>query len=173
MAGVSITISERAIRGAGLCGAALYAIFIVWLYASQPQTMAEITGGITASVGVYAIDERAFADGLELFRRDEFAAARAAFERADPAGRDSTTQFYIAYAYYREGWGRLYHDDRKYALGLERIDRAIAAAPAGRITVSDPDLAIHNADELRAELVAGMKVDETDFNPMKVFRRRR
>ena len=107
------------------------------------------------------------------FRREEFAAARAAFERADPAGRDATTQFYMAYTYYREGWGRLYHDDQKYALGLAHVDRAIALAPSGRITIDDPDLGVHTADELRAELAAGMNVDESDFNPLKVFRQRK
>ena len=43
-----------------------------------------------------------------------------AFARADPAVRDARTQFYIAYSYYRQGWGRLYHDDALYAEGARR-----------------------------------------------------
>ena len=32
---------------------------------------------------------------------------------------------YVAYSFYREGWGRVYHDDRLYAAGLAVVDRAI------------------------------------------------
>ena len=94
----------------------LYATSIVWLYVRQPQTIAEVTGSIAAGVGAYRINQTAFDDALALFRRDQFEAARAAFERADPAGRDARTQFYIAYSYYRSGWGRLYQDDRYFKL---------------------------------------------------------
>ena len=78
-----------------------------------------------------------------------------AFARADPALRDARTQFYIAYSYYRQGWGRLYHDDRLYTEGLDAIDRAMALAPGGRLVVDDPDLAMQTAEELKAELEAG------------------
>ena len=92
-----------------------------------------------------------------------------AFARADPALGDARTQFYVAYSYYRQGWGRLYHDDRLYAEGLAAIDRAIALAPAGRLVVDDPTLAMHSAEELKAELEAGMRIDAADFNPLRVF----
>ena len=107
----------------------IYASFIVWLYVRQPQTLAEVTGGLTATVGAYRIDQRAFDDGLDLFRREQFEASRAAFERADPAGQDARTQFYIAYSYYRSGWGRLYQDNELFKRGLARVDKAIALAP--------------------------------------------
>ena len=103
-----------------------YAVLIVWLYAAQPQTMAEVTGGLTSQVGAYRIDAQAFDDGLAFFRRDEFVEARAAFARADPAQRDARTQFYIAYSFYRQGWGRVYNDDTLFAQGLVAVDRAIA-----------------------------------------------
>jgi hypothetical protein len=150
-----------------------YAAFILWLYVRQPQTVAEVTGGLASSAGVYRIDQQAFADALDLFRRDQFEAARAAFDRADPAGQDARTQFYIAYSYYRSGWGRVYQDDELFKQGLERIDKAIALAPNGRLVVDDPELAIHNADELRAELVQGLRTDASDFNPLRVFRKRK
>jgi hypothetical protein len=108
-----------------------------------------------------------------LFRRDQFEASRAAFERADPAGRDARTQFYVAYSYYRAGWGRLYQDDASFKKGLERIDKAIDLAPDGRLLVDDPQLEMHSADELRAELVQGLQTDASDFNPMRVFRKRK
>ena len=166
-------MGERSIRLTGLALAMIYASFIVWLYVRQPQTFAEVTGGLTASVGAYRIDQRAFDDGHALFRRDEFEAARAAFDRADPAGQDARTQFYIAYSYYRSGWGRLYQDNEHFKLGLERVDKAIALAPGHRLIVEDTDLHMHSADELRAELAEGLRVEASDFNPMRMFGKRK
>jgi tetratricopeptide (TPR) repeat protein len=166
-------MQDRSVRVFGLVLSVCYATSIFWLYMRQPQTVAEVTGGLAATIGVYRINQPAFDDGLALFHRDQFEAARAAFERADPAERDARTQFYIAYAYYRSGWGRLYQDDEHFKNGLERIDKAIALAPDGRLIVDDPRLDIHNGDELRAELVQGLQTDISDFNPMRVFRKRK
>ena len=160
-------------RALGVMAIALYAAFVVWLYARQPQTLQEVTGGIAAGIGAYRIDQQAFDDGLQFFRHNQFAAARTAFDRADSAGQDARTQFYIAYSYYREGWGRLYDDDRLFARGLERVNKAIALAPAGRLRVDDPDLQMRSADELKAELEAGLRTEPADFNPLKIFRRRK
>jgi hypothetical protein len=166
-------MSETATRsiGAGLVTA--YALLIGWLYARQPHTFAQVTGGLSAVVGVYSVNQQAFGDGLRFFNNDQFVEARLAFERADPAVRDARTQFYIAYTYYRQGWGRLYHDDRLYAEGLAAIDRAIALAPAGRLVVDDPTLGMHTPEEVKAELEAGIRVEASDFNPMRVFRKRK
>lgn len=164
---------EPVVRGAGLVAALAYAAAIGWLYVTQPQTVAQVTGGFASAIGAYRIDQQAFADGLRFFRADQFVAARAAFSRADAAERDARTQFYIAYSYYRQGWGRLYNDDALFAKGLAAVDRAIALAPAGRIVVDDPDLQMHSADELRAELQRGLTRDASDFNPLRVFRTRK
>jgi hypothetical protein len=163
---------ETTTRALGLGLAVTYAGLIGWLWVRQPQTIAQVTGGLSAVVGAYKVDEQSFADGLRFFRNDRFPEARVAFERADPAVRDARTQFYVAYSYYRQGWGRLYHDDRLYAEGLEAIDLAIALAPGGRLVVEDPNLGIHTAEELKAELEAGLRRDASDFNPMRVFRER-
>lgn len=143
------------------------------MYIWQPQTVAEVTGGLTASVGLYRVDAQAFEEGLTIFRQDAFAPARAAFERADPAQRDATTQFFIAYTYYREGWGRLYSDDRLFAAGLAAANRAMALAPGGRLTSDEPGFEIRSAGELKAELEAGLRRDASDFNPLRVFGRRK
>jgi hypothetical protein len=164
---------ESTLRALGLALVAAYSICIAWLYVRQPQTVAEMTGAMTASIGAYRIDEIAFADGLQLFRGDQFEASRLAFDRADPARQDAGTQFYIAYSYYREGWGRVYHDDVLFQRGLETVDRAIAAAPHGRVIVDDPELQMRSADELRAELQAGIRRDASDLNPLKMFRQRK
>jgi hypothetical protein len=164
---------EPLVRVAGLGLTIVYATFIAWLLAQQPQTIAEVTGGLTAGVGAYRIDQQAFDDGLALFRKDQFDAAVSALTRADPARRDAHTQFYIAYAHYRRGWGRVYSDDEAFKLGLEAVTRAIAVAPAGRIVVDDPDLQMKTADELKAELEAGLRRDASDYNPLRVFRTRK
>ena len=161
------------IRVLGLVFAASYAVLIIWLYAAQPQTMAEVTGGLASQVGAYRIDQQAFTDGLTFFRRDAFPEARAAFARADPAQRDAGTQFYIAYTFYREGWGRVYNDNALFSQGLVAVDRAIAAAPDHRVLVEDDGLGMKSADELRAELQRGLTREAADFNPFKVLRRRK
>ena len=46
-------------------------------------------------------------------------------------------------------------------------------ATGGRLIVDDPELAIHTAEELKAELEAGLRVDATDFNPMRLFQVRK
>ena len=56
------------------------------------------------------------------------------------------------------------HDDALYAAGLDALSRAVGAAPGGRVTVSDPDLQLQTADELEAELRAGMTRDWSDLN---------
>ncbi len=126
---------DSIVRAAGLTGTALYGAAIVWMYAAQPQTVAEVTGGLTSTIGVYRVDQTAFDDGLAFFKRDQFDEARAALSRADPAGRDPLTQYYIAYSYYRQGWGRVYNDDalfKKGSGGGRPIDRAGAKSPARR-----------------------------------------
>lgn len=160
-------------RITGLVLSLAYASLIVWLYAAQPQTFGEVTGGLASSIGAYVVDAQAMQDGLAFFRNDQFEESRAALARADPARRDSRAQFYVAYSYYRQGWGRFYSDDELFAKGLEAIDRAIALAPGGRLVVDDPDLGMRSADELRAELVAGRTRDASDINPMRVFRPRK
>src|SRR5262249_10599993 len=133
-------MSDSVVRALGLALAVCGFSGIVWVYSRQPQTFAEATGALSASVGAYHADEQAFADGLGFFRRDQFGAARLAFERADPAHQDPRTQFYIAYSYYREGWGRISVDRDLFARGVEAVDRAVAAAPRGRVIVADPNV---------------------------------
>ena len=167
------SVKDVGIRAAGLGITVAYAILIGWLFARQPATLAEVTGGLSSAVGAYRIDHQAFDDGLRYFRNDQFVEARAALDRADPARRDAVTQFYIAYAFYRQGWGRVYSDDELYRRGLEVVNRAISLAPEGRIVIEQPGQEIRTADELKAELAAGLRRDSSDFNPMRVFRTRK
>lgn len=160
------------VRALGLVIAACYALFIVWLYARQPKTMAEVTGGLTASVGVYQIDRASFDEGMRFFRADHFAEARSAFARADPAKQDAVTQFYIAYSLVRQGWGRVYSDDALYQQARQVLAHAVTVAPGGKIVVQDAALTMPSSDELQAEIDRGLTRDASDFNPMRVFRTR-
>jgi len=168
-----VTIRPAAVRILGLAASVAYGSVIVWLYAAQPQTVAEVTGGLTASINAYQIDAQAWQDGLTFFRRDQFPEARAAFERADPARRDAKVQFYIAYSFYRQGWGRTYSDDDLFKNGLEAVDRAVALAPSNRLVVEDANLGMRSADELRAELQRGLTRDASDFNPLRLLEERK
>jgi glutamine cyclotransferase len=166
-------VKNAAIRVAGLVVTVLYAGFITWVYAYQPRTVAQLTGGMAASVGAYEIDRAAFNQGLQFFRNDQFEEARAAFGRADPARQDPATQFYVAYSYYRQGWGRMYNDDALFTKGLEAVDHAIAITPGHRLDVPDPSIEMRTADELRAELQRGLTREPSDLNPMRFLARRK
>jgi hypothetical protein len=159
------------VRLAGLACTAAYAGLIVGVYARQPRTIRQLAGGVAAAVWAYRVDPVNFADGLRFFRQDHFVEARAAFDRADPARQDPLTQFYVAYSFYRQGWGRLYRDEALYRQGTEAVDRAIAHAPGGRLTVPDASLGMHTADELRAELQKAGTRDVSDLS--RVFEARK
>jgi hypothetical protein len=166
-------MQEPLTRAAGLVLVAVYGSLLGWLFAMQPKTMAEAVGGVAARLGAYTVDSQAFSDGLSYFRNDQFAEARAAFARADPAARDARTQFYIAYSFYREGWHRTHRDDGLYQQGLATVERAIEVAPGGRLVVDDANLQMHSADELKVELARGLGTSVSDLNPLRLLERRK
>src|SRR5688572_9034853 len=104
-------------------------VSIVFLYSTEPRSFAEVTTRGQVVLGTYVIDQALFEQGLANFKRDELIAARSAFERADPENRDARTQFYIAYSYYRQGWGRVTNDDALFKAGIEAATRSITADP--------------------------------------------
>jgi hypothetical protein len=163
---------ETIVRAAGLVVTILYAAGIAWLLVGQPATVAEIRGGLASQVGLYKVDEASFAEALRFFREDKLVEARLAFARADPARRDPTTQFYVAYAFYRQGWGRFYNDDALFKEALAALDRAEEVSPTRRVIVDDPNLGLRSSDELRAEIQRGLTRELGDLNPMRVFRPR-
>ena len=163
----------KLIQITGILWTCLYALLIVWIYATQPQTMRDVTTGARLAVGTYEVDRARFQAARELFRREQYAAARDEWMRADPAERDARTQFYIAYAFYREGWGRVYNDDALFRQGLERVNRAIALSPDNTLTVDDAEIQLHTAAELKAELEQGAESTLDDLNPLRVLRERK
>jgi len=145
--------------------------FIAFLYTTEPRSLAEVTTKGSVVIGTYEIDRAKFDEGLASFRKDEFIAARDAFERADPERRDAATQFYVAYSYYHQGWGRFTNDDTLFQTGIEAVNRVSAIDPNYR--VADPSLVMKTPVELRTELEEGLKVTADDFNPMKLTRERK
>src|ERR1044072_6262346 len=135
----------------GLVMSTVYAVAIVWLYATEPRSFKEVATGAQIAAGTYEVDQEKFNAALELFRREQFRAARDEWQRADPAQKDPRTQFYIAYSFYREGWGMVYYDQALFKQGVEAINRAIALSP-GPLTVADDNLQLQTAAELKAEL---------------------
>ncbi len=150
----------------------LYAAAIVRVYVRQPGTLPEVAGSLTASVGAYRIDQSRFDAGLRFFRQDQFLEARDAFAQADPARQDATVQFYVAYAYLRQGWGRVYADDGLYKAGQATLAHARELAPNRTLVVDDPNLTLRSAEEVEAEFQRGLTRELADLNPARVFRQR-
>jgi tetratricopeptide (TPR) repeat protein len=166
-------LQSRIIQVVGLVFTIAYAAFIVWIYATEPRNFKEVTTSAEIAAGTYAIDQEKFNSALALFRREQFRAARDEWQRADPAQRDARTEFYIAYSFYREGWGRVYFDQELFKQGLEAANRAIALSSTGPLTIDDEDLRIHTAAELKVELEQGLERSWSDINPLKVLRTRK
>jgi len=166
-------MQSKPIQVFGLGFTIAYAVLIVWLYATEPRTFKEVTTSAEIAAGTYEIDQEKFNSALSLFRREQFRAAREEWQRADPAQRDARTQFYIAYSFYREGWGRVYFDQELFKQGVEAVNRAIALSPNSPLTIDDPDLRIHTPAELKVELDQGLERSWNDVNPLKVFRTRK
>ena len=156
----------------GLALSAIYAAAIIWIYVTEPRSFREVATGAQVAVGTYQVDQEKFNSALTLFRRDQFRAARDEWQRADSAQSDPKTQFYIAYSFYREGWGRVYYDQDLFKQGLDAVNRAIALS-ATPLTVDDENLQMHTAAELKAELEQGTERNWGDVNPLKVLRTRK
>jgi hypothetical protein len=175
-------VKVKYIQILGTVIAVLYGLFIVFLYAAEPRSLEEIPSKAISAVestvnkgqiitGTYEIDQARFGEGMAAFRSDNFVLARDRFERADPEKRDANTRFYIAYSYYRQGWGRVTNDDELFKFGLEalqnvpQLDRDFAS--------KDPDLKLKTVAELKNEFEEGLKVTADDFNPFKLVRERK
>jgi hypothetical protein len=164
---------ESLFQGLGIVSTLAYGAVIAWLYATAPRSLGDVATGARVAAGTYQVDPARFDAGLRLFRAEQFRAARDEWGRADPAQRDARTQFYVAYACYREGWGRVYKDDALYRQGIEAVNRAIASSPAAPLTVADPTLQMHTAAELKAELEKGTERRWDDLSPLKLLEARK
>ena len=166
-------MGHRVIQSVGIAWTIILAMLVVMLYATEPQNVRDVATQASVVAGTYEIDRARFDAARTLFLREQYAAARDEWSRADPARRDARTQFYIAYAFYRQGWGRVYNDDALFRQGLDAANLALQLSPAGVLAVEDAELKLHTAAELKAELEQGLQTTAGDLNPLKVFRERK
>ena len=96
-------MQQKFIQVTGIAWTLIYAAIIVWVYATEPRSFQEVATNTQVATGTYEVNQEKFNNGLALFRREQFRAARDEWAGADPAQKDSRTQFYVAYAFYREG----------------------------------------------------------------------
>lgn len=175
-------MKEKHIQISGIVLTVVYGLVIVWLYAAAPKSFEEASAKAAATIetaatkgeiliGAYEIDRAKFDEGLRQFRQDNFVAARENFERADPERRDARTQFYIAYSFYRQGFGKFSSDDELFKKGLEQINR-VTLLDANYKT-DDADLQLKTAADLKKEFEEGLNVSAGDFNPFKLLRERK
>lgn len=175
-------MKEKYIQISGIALTLFYGVFVAWLYWAEPKNLREVSqkaqttvesaaAKTQIAVGGYEIDRARFDDGLRAFRQNNFVAARDFFRRADPENLDAATQFYIAYSFYREGFGKVYNDDALFKKGLEQTDSVIALDK--NFKSDDADLKIKTPAELKNEFDEGLKVSAGDFNPLKVLRERK
>ena len=172
-------MKQKHIQLSGIILTLVYGIFIVWLYWAEPKNLAEVSTKAQTTIenvatkgqiviGTYEVDKAKFADGLNAFRQENFIVARDNFEKADPERRDAKTQFYIAYSFYRQGFGKVYNDDELFKKGLQEIEKTIMLDK--NFKSDDNDLKLKTPVELKNELEQGLKVTADDFNPFKVLR---
>ncbi len=175
-------MNEKYIQISGITLAVFYAFFVAWLYVAEPKsldelpskaqtTMENVTTKTQIAIGTYEVDRVKFDDGMKAFRADNFLVARDEFGKADTEKRDAKTQFYIAYSFYRQGFGRVSNDDELFKQGLEQINRVIALDR--NFKSEDANLQLKTPVELKNEFEEGLKVTAGDFNPLKVFRERK
>ena len=156
--------------------------FVAWLYWAAPKSIEDITVKAKETVesattkaqvitNTYEVDQVKFNEGLAAFRQDNFIVARDSFEKADKEKRDAKTQFYIAYSYYRQGWGRFSNDDELFKKGLEQIKRVKMLDDDFKS--DDVDLMLRNPVELQHEFEEGLRITADDFNPFKLTRDRK
>ena len=175
-------MKEKHIQFFSIVLTTVYGLFVMWLYVAEPKTLEELPSKArqtiekattTAQVltNTYEIDQAKFNEGLAAFRQENFIVARDNFEKADPQRRDARTQFYIAYSFYRQGFGRLSNDDALFRQGLEQINRVIQLD--NNFKSDDANLQIKTPVELKNEFEEGLKVTASDFNPLRLVRERK
>src|SRR5438445_5657068 len=118
-------MQRKLIQIAGIVWTLVYASIIVWIYATEPRSFKEVATNSQVAAGTYEINQEKFNNGLALFRRDQFRAARDEWAGADPAPRDPRTRFYVGSACYRDGWWRVHYANAVLSKGPEAVNPAL------------------------------------------------
>jgi len=175
-------MKEKHIQFFSIVLTTVYGLFVMWLYVAEPKTLEELpskarqtiekaTTTVQVITNIYEIDQAKFNEGLTAFRQDNYILARDNFEKADPERRDARTQFYIAYSFYRQGFGRISNDDALFRQGLEQINRVIQLD--NNFKSDDANLQLKTPVELKNEFEEGLKITASDFNPLRLMRERK
>jgi hypothetical protein len=175
-------MKEKYIQALGILMTVAYTVFVVFLYWTEPKSLTEVPARAKTTIenaatrgqvimGTYEIDRGKFDDGLTAFKQDNFLVARDRFDKADPEKRDANTQYYIAYSFYRQGWGRLSNDDELFKQGLDQVNLVMTLDP--NFKSADDNLQLKSPVELKNEFEEGLKVTASDFNPMRLVRERK
>ncbi len=175
-------MKEKYLQILSLVLVGFYGAFIAWLYWAEPKSLEDVSIKAKETIetattkgqvvlGIYEVDAEKFNQGLQAFRNENFILARDLFQRADPESRDAKTQFYIAYSFYRQGWGRVSNDDAFFRQGLEQTNRVIQLDK--NFKAADENLKLQSPVELKNEFEEGLKVTADDFNPLRVLRERK
>lgn len=175
-------MKEKYLQIFGIALTVFYGLFVAWIYIAEPKTLTELPtkaqetiekATTTAQVitNTYEVDQTKFNEGLTAFRNDNFVVARDSFAKADTENRDAKTQYYIAYSFYRQGFGKVSNDDELFKKGLEQVNKVIQLDK--NFKSDDANLQLKTPAELKNEFEEGLKVTPSDFNPLKVFRERK
>lgn len=175
-------MKEKHLQILGIVFSIVYFIAVAWLYVAAPKSLEDVSTKARETVenvatkgqiivGAYEIDRAKFDEGLRNFRAGNFVAARDSFLRADPERLDASVQFYIAYSFYRQGWGKVYNDDQLFKQGLDQVNRVIELDRDYKS--ADADLKLRTPAELKNELEEGLQTTPEDLNPLKIFRERK
>lgn len=175
-------MKEKYLQIFGIALTVFYGLFVAWIYIAEPKTLTELPtkaqetiekATTTAQVitNTYEVDQTNFNEGLTAFRNDNFIVARDNFAKADTESRDAKTQYYIAYSFYRQGFGKVSNDPELFKKGLEQINKVIILDK--NFKSDDVNLQLKTPVELKNEFEEGLKVTPSDFNPLKVFRERK
>ncbi|HST20956.1 MAG TPA: hypothetical protein VLR90_07560 [Blastocatellia bacterium] len=160
---------KRTVQISGLAIALLYGASIIWLYVRQPRSLEELKTQIAVEANAYHINQANFDEAMKHFNAGRNQVAIDQFELADPARLDPTTQFFIAYGYYRLGRGKVYDDDEMFKKGLAAVEQCLAVAPNNIFETDRADLEIKSASALRQRFKDGLGVTPLDFNPLNWF----
>lgn len=178
-----IAMKQKYIQISSIVLVAVIGGFIVFLYATAPRSLEELSAKAKETVdnavtkgqvltGIYTANRVKVNQGIGQFRQEKYEIARELFNEADPEKRDGQTQFYIAYSFYREGWGKFANDDKLFEQAYEAGKRAQILLGENFVS-DDADLKLKTTADLLAEIEEGLRVTPDDFNPQKWFRERK
>jgi tetratricopeptide (TPR) repeat protein len=160
------------LQATGVMLALAYGSGIAWLYLRQPRSLAELKTQASVEANFYQINQENFAEGIKEFGSGDYNSAVGQFTLADPARKDPTDQYYLAYCYYLLGRGHIFNDADTFKKGLDAVNRCLDSSPNHIFEIDRGDLEIRNADSLRQTFVDGLKRTPPSLNPLNWFNKK-